>query len=112
MATENSKGTQAATLDTEHNVANITTAGTYSGYVDCSNVTGSDRVVLRVYIEVDDGGTDILVIEDVILGVDIDSGVVTPLWVHPPFLSVYQYTLSIEQTDGTGRNYDWQVVTP
>lgn len=107
MPTSPNNGTQTATIDTEHTLATVTTAGSYELLVDLTNLAADDVVLLRAYVKVLTGGSYRLVDRAAF------GGPVTPtnkVARYYPIGVVYGVQYTLEQTDGTGRNFDWAVV--
>ncbi len=100
-------GTQSATLDTEHDLLSTTDAGAYQLEIDVNAMVGGatpDRLVIRVYSKVRTGDTERLIHEETLVG---DQS----LTIHqlPFFETPHHCRITIEQTDGTGRSYPWNV---
>ena len=103
-------GTQNANIGTEHTLETNTGEKSFMAYVNLTNLVAGDRVELRVKVKVLTGGALVTVIEDVIWGDDIAGGSMTKLWYSPPVPSLFQFRLTLKQTDGTGRSFEWQVL--
>lgn len=108
--TEIDSNTQTAVIDTEHTLKQVTSAGTYMLYVDLGNMVAGDRVELRAKVKILSGGSEIELIEDVVWGDDVTNGAQTPLYYTMPLPVTNSISFTLKQTDGTGRNYDWQVL--
>lgn len=106
MPSSKSNGSQSATLDTEHTLLDTTDAGNYELTVDLNNMANGDVLVLRVYVKVRSAGTLRVVHEGVYAHAQGDEKVAR----SPVVASVHQYKATLEQTDGTGRSYNWEVV--
>lgn len=109
MPTLNNSGSQTATIDTEHVLVSLTTNKSFFGYVDNSNVIAGDRTELRTKVEIKAAAGVIEFVKDIIIGEDIVSGAITKLWYFFPTPSDIKFELTLKQTDGTGRVYDWRV---
>ena len=109
LATSDS-GTQLAVIDTEHTLETNAGVKSFMAYVNLTNLVAGDRVVIRVKIKVLTGGALVTFVEDVIWGDDIVGKSLEPGWYCPPIPSMFQYDLTLEQTDGTGRNFEWSVL--
>jgi len=104
MPTLSSSGSQTATLTTEHTLYNPVTNKWFSGYVDLTNMVSGDTTELRVYVIAKTAGSYIL------YWMSSYSGAQTyPLIYFPPLPSDIGYKLTLKQTVGTGRVYDWRV---
>lgn len=101
-------GTQTATLDTQHNLGNNPDAsdGIYQFFVDLSKMQRADRTVIRVYETIVDASpfTQELVKEFVFTNEQTE-----PLFVSPSLMLGIGWALTLEQTDGTGRDYHWRI---
>jgi hypothetical protein len=80
-------------------------------YVDITNLVAGDRVVIRTKVEIDASGTNLVTLyEDVMIGEDRVGMGQTNLYYVPPVPIVDRITFTLEQTDGTGRAFDWQIL--
>src|SRR5678816_1035681 len=104
MPTVSSSGTQTATIGTEHTLYNPTTSKFFTGLVDLTNMASGDTTEIRVYIIAKTAGSYILYHMQSYSGVQT-----TPLVFLPPLPSDIGYKLTLKQTAGTGRTYDWKV---
>ncbi len=103
-------GTQAATISTEHTLATISTPGSYILEVDTGNMVNADAVELRVYDKV-------LSTSTITLGGVAGQYLMMPFCNKQadqvkksiPFSCLYSSTLTLKQTAGTGRNFDWNI---
>lgn len=102
--TVQTSGSQTATLDTEHELASITAAGTYSLAVDASAMVNGDITIIRVYGKARSGDTERLIFANVYGHVQA-----APLIITVPIMSPHHFRVTLEQTDGTGRAYPWAV---
>ena len=98
-------GTQTATLDTEHTLDTETTAGVYVLVVDMANLVAGDTVILRIKTKYASGGTSRLAY----------SAVFTHAQAEPNKYSVpipvdAEIICTLEQTDGTGRDFPWNLL--
>lgn len=108
MVAENSNGSQTATIDTEHTLATITTAGVYVLRVDTANMVVLDRVVLRAKTESRVSESTLLLLYEAAFS-DIQIEVLKD---SPPVASPAsgQCRFTLEQTDGTGRVFEWSII--
>lgn len=102
---EASSGTQSATLDTEHTLATETSPNVYILAVNLSNMVADDIVTLRIKTKVLSGGSHALAFTATFSGAQPVDVVYSE-----PVPSVHSAQFTLEQTDGTGRNYEWSVV--
>jgi len=105
MATSNSDGSQTATIDTEHTLATITSAGTYVLLVDTVNLALGDKLTLRAKTKVRSVGTTRLAYEAFYAHAQSE-----PVKVSIPVPSTNEIVFTLEQTDGTGRAFPWEIV--
>lgn len=99
-------GSQTAVISTEHTLATITDAGVYQLYVDTSNMQSGDDLVLRVYGKNTSGDAEVLIYQ----GLFSDEQE-TPLLVSPIVISPHYFKVTLEQTGGTGRDFNWSIYT-
>ena len=104
--TQSSSGTQLATIGVEHILYNPTCNKWFSGYVDLSNMKSGDRVELRVYVLVKTaaGGAYVQYYASKYTGTQT-----YPLVYIPLYLSDIGWKLTLKQTSGTGKTFDWSV---
>lgn len=97
-------GSQTATLDTEHQLGStITTAGIYCLVVDTSNMTTTDKTILRAKTKCRSGDTSRLAFYSTFLN---NSGNAY----SPPVPIDTEVLFTLEQTDGTGRAFPWNIL--
>lgn len=104
MVTVSSNGTQTATISTEHTLYNPTTSKFFTGYVDLTNMTSTDTTEIRVYVIAKTAGSYILYYMMSYTGAQSN-----PLVYIPPLPSDIGWKLTLKQTAGTGRSYDWKI---
>jgi len=107
---EEDNGSQTAVIDTEHTLKSLTADGLYVLYVDLSNMVDGDRTVIKTKVKIKSAGSEVILFEDLVIGTDIEDGTVPPLYETPATAMTETMSYTLEQTDGTGRAYDWQVV--
>ena len=104
-------GTQAATVTTEHFLANVNQAGVYTLHVDLSNMVAGDSVELRVYQMVLTGGTArvayYMPYHDVQLP---DAMIAISVPISNELTDAQALRFSLKQTAGTSRNFPWKVL--
>lgn len=104
MASEQTSGSQTATIDTEHTLATVASAGTYVLAVDLSNMADGDTVVLRAATKVTSAGTSRQLYSASFAGVQADPHV------HSiPVPAPHEVVFTLEQDGGTGRTFPWAV---
>ena len=104
MPALSSSGTQSAVINTEHVLYNPMDNRYYFGYIDLSNMLSGDTTEIRVYVIAKSGGNYILYLLETYSGIQSN-----PLLYIPPLPSDTGWRLTLKQTTGTGRNYDWTV---
>lgn len=110
MPTTEASGTQAATVTTEHSLATVTTAKVLVFTVDVNALVGGatpDIVELRIKRKVLTGGTA----RQEIICTAVGGLVVNPIVVQVPAVSMFSCEFTLKQTQGTGRSFDWSVVS-
>lgn len=96
-------GTQSATLDTEHTLGSaLTDDEIYVGRVNVTNMAAGDRLYIRTYVKAVSAGSLALFQQIELVDAQTEKVVDTD-----PVGSVHSFELRIEQTDGTGRSYEW-----
>ena len=104
MPTLSSSGTQTAVINTEHTLYNPTTNKWFSGWVDLTNMVSGDTVELRVYAIAKTAGSYIQ------YWIQVYTDAQTNPLVHiPSYPSDIGWKLTLKQTAGTARTYDWRV---
>lgn len=107
MPTSKSEGSQTATLDTEHFPGSAQTdTGTYVLMVDCSNMVNGDVTRLKMYVKPRSASTSAVAYSATYAHAQAD-----PVKISPPVPSLHEVKWSLEQTDGTGRAYDYNLMT-
>lgn len=103
--TEQISGTQSATLDTEHTLATIPDDGVFQLCLNVTNMANADRTIVRVKVKVLSVGSSVL--EDTYT---IEHAQAADVFRTIPYPSVHEIVFTLEQTDGTGRSYEWSVL--
>ena len=103
MVTVSGSGTQTATIGTEHTLFNPVTSKWFSGWIDLTNMASGDTTEIRIYAIAKTAGSYILYSLDTYIGAQT-----IPL-VHCASLpSDIGFKVTLKQTVGTGRTYDWK----
>lgn len=102
---ENTSGSQTATLTTEHSLATITTAGVYQLRVDLANLADGETLRLRAKTKVRSSSSGKLEWEAYFAHTQNEANAVSP-----PIVSVHSVEFTLTQTGGTGRAFEWSVV--
>ena len=105
MTTSKADGSQVATVDTEHTLTTITDTGTFQLTVDADALTEGDTVVLRVKHKVRSTGTTRLAYQATYSHTQAE-----PVKFSLPVPSLNELVFTLEQTDGTGRTFPWEVI--
>jgi hypothetical protein len=101
-----SSGTQTAVINTEHTLATSTTNATFQSFVRLNNLALGDTLELRIYNITLSGGT-LEVCWKATYGPALPVAIVSA---SPPLASDQSYRLTLKQTAGTGRNFDWKIL--
>jgi hypothetical protein len=75
--------------------------------VDLSNMEAGDVTEIRIYRSAK-SGADPKVVE-IWIAVGAQG---RPIFVSPPIIFTPNWRVTLKQTAGTGRSYDWSIVTP
>lgn len=100
----NTSGSQTATINTQHDLATITTAGYYQLQVDTANMVNGDTLKVIVSGKVRSGDTERIMEEYTISHAQSAPNIFTPM-----YCNVHDIKFSIKQTAGTGRAFPWAV---
>ena len=104
---QSESGTQTATIDTEHTLGTdpTLTDGTLVLMVEMVNMAAADVVVIKFYEKITGtGGAQLGMILGTMAGVQTND-----LWFSVPVLNLFGAKFTLEQTDGTGRDFDWSI---
>lgn len=104
MATSENNGSQTAVISTEHTLDTITTSGSFVIGIDASALAIGDVLILRVKVKVRSVGTTRIVYEATYAHVQGE-----PVIVSIPVVSTNEILFTLEQTDGTGRAFPWEI---
>lgn len=104
MPTLTTSGTQTATVTTEHTLTTQTGNKFYTAYVDLTNMVAGDTVEIRVSVIVKAAGSHILYYLGTYNGAQSN-----PLVYIASLPSDVSWKLTLKQTAGTGRNFDYRV---
>lgn len=99
-----SEGSQTAVISTEHTLLDTTDSGSYVLSVNTLNMAISDTLILRVYKKVKSTGTLQLMYQRIYANNQAEM-----VKESIPVRSESQFKVTLEQTTGTGRIYDWEV---
>lgn len=107
--TQHANGTTSSlTLDSETFLGTDpdTTAGAYQFLVETNNMALGDILHIRVYEKIRDSSDTAQECGHFFKLMHAQD---EPLWVSPSFLLLNGWRFSLEQTDGTGRTYQWSI---
>jgi hypothetical protein len=98
-------GHQEATLDTEHTLDTETTAGVYVLVVDLNEMVNGDITILRIKTKDKAAGDSRISFKGTYADVQARPHVYSP-----PIPVDTEIVCTLEQTDGTARHYDWNLL--
>ena len=97
--------TQTAVVDTEHTLDTETDPGVYILVVDLNELTYGDTVILRIKTKNQTGSTSRLAYEATFSNAQAEMNK------YSPAIPVdTEIICTLEQTDGTGRDFDWNLL--
>ena len=106
MPTTVASGTQTAIISTEHTLTTETTAAVYVLTVDTLNMINGDELTLKITTRVLTGGVNAQAFIANYTHIQADK-----IKISVPVASMFSIVFTLEQTAGTGRDFDWSVVT-
>lgn len=98
-------GSQTAVIDTEHTLDTEIIAGTYILIVDTNNMVNGDTVILRIKTKCKTGSTSRLAYEAVYSHA---QAMINKYSIPVPIDT--ELICTLEQIDGTGRVFDWNLL--
>lgn len=101
-----STGTQAATVTTEHTLKQDSGANSFQAAVDLTNMVNGDITEIRVYEIIN--ATARQIFNGCYANVQANPLVKTPIFASAGVTNGFKLTL--KQTAGTSRNYDWETL--
>lgn len=104
--TENTSGSQTATLSTDHTLATITTAGIYQLRVDTTNLVTGETLFVEVQEKVRTGDGYTTAFKQSFAGSTSEDTIVLIPWTV-----VWGVKFIIRQEGGTGRAFPWSIFT-
>lgn len=108
--TQESSGSQTATIGTEHTLATVTTQKTFVLSVDCANLAAGEYVEIKVKRDVRSADTTRTLHSRIVSW--LEAGV-TPVVSMPPVpAGGGELVCTLKQLNGTGRAFPWAVDTP
>lgn len=112
--TVKASGTQTATINTEHSLQDTTAdeGAIFDAAIDLGNMVAGDVVEIRVKAKLLTGGTKRRVYYASFTDNQDDEGNLKSLICYVPAMTVAkEWELTLKQTAGTGRNFDWVIYT-
>lgn len=103
-ASVNTSGSQIAVIDTEHELAEISIAGTYQLNVDTANMVADDILELRIYGKVRSIDTEREVYFATFADIQAQNQKASL-----PVVSPHHARFTLTQTNGTGRAFPWAI---
>jgi len=110
MPTVQASGTQTAVIGTEHVLSDLTSPfAVFQLLVDVINMATGDITELRIYTKVlSTGGLDSAIYQQL---ANAPTGSGDQVLISMPVVSDKEIKFTLKQIAGTGRNYDWKVVS-
>ena len=99
-------GTQTATINTDHTLATSTTGKTYVLVVDTTNMANGDELTLRILTKPLTGSTEAVAYRAAYAHVQSE-----PVKYSVPVPANWSCKAILNQTAGTGRAYDWALLS-
>ena len=106
-------GTQTATIGTEHTIRDETAneGEVFDAIIDLGNMVAGDTTEIRVLVKGLSGGTLRRAYYDKRVGAqDDEPNRKSPIIYVPAMTVMKEWKLTLKQTAGTGRNFDWTSV--
>jgi hypothetical protein len=104
-------GTQAATVGTEHQLANTAATGVYTYHVDTVNMAANDVLELRVYQMTLTSGTSRVLFFVAFYGVQpTDDLIKVSVPIANELTDATALQFSLKQTFGTSRNFPYKIL--
>lgn len=103
----NQSGSQTAIIGTEHTLGTaITAAGIYQLVVDCTNMVAADVLELRIYTKCKSGSTERLAFYATYSNAQNELNKYSV-----PLPADVSFKATLKQTAGTGRVFDWNILS-
>jgi hypothetical protein len=99
-------GTISAVISTEHTLATNTSGQSFVLVVDTSNMVMGDRIEIRLYTKCKSGGAEQLAYLRAYKHLQGE-----PIKYSVPVPADVSLRATLTQTAGTGRNYDWSLLS-
>jgi len=107
-------GTQAATIGVEHVLRDETGSEgkILDAFIDLGNMVAGDYTEVRVFTKTLTGGSLRRVYYQKFVGAQDDEPTGrSPIIYVPALTATTEYKITLKQTAGTGRNYDWKIIS-
>jgi len=107
-------GTQTATIGTEHVLRDETASEgkVLDALIDIGNLAAGDALEIRVLTKVLTGGTiRRAYYQNFVNAWDVEAQGKSPVIYVPAMTATTEWKLTLKQTVGTGRNFDWKVMS-
>lgn len=112
--TAQGSGTQTSVIGTEHTLLDIAIAGTFTLHVDLVNMASGDVLLLRWYQIVLTGGTRRTVYFQNYIDAQGGDNTYPRIAISVPISNdltdAGSLRATLQQTNGSARNYDWKVL--
>lgn len=102
-------GTNTLVLSTETTLNTVTpntTQGVYQLFVDVNNMASGDILEIRIKEKVKSTGTQRVVFSSTLANA---QGADNAIWASPSLLLKHGWAMTLKQTGGTGRAFDWSI---
>jgi hypothetical protein len=106
--TTEASGTQTCVIATEHTLATDTDARSFVAMFNFTNAQAGDAFRLKVTTKVLTGDTAAVVFDRVVAWPGLAA---EPIVYSPPIPSAFSITVTLTQTDGTGRAVPWSLLS-
>lgn len=108
--TQESSGSQTATVSTEHTLATITTQKTFVLSVDCANLVAGEYVEIKVKRDARSADTTRALHSRIVSWLEAS---ITPIIQMPPVpAGGGEFVCTLKQLNGTSRAFPWAIDTP
>jgi hypothetical protein len=109
--TAQATGTQSATVGTEHTLADVSSAGTFTLHVDTDAMVAGDGLELRIYQMVLTGGTRRVAYYQSYFDTQVsDDKIKISVPISNELTDSGAIRFTLKQITGTSRNFPWKVL--
>jgi hypothetical protein len=106
--TTEASGTQTCVIATEHTLATDTDAKSFVAMFNFTNAAAGDAFRIRISAKVLTGDTAAVAFDRVVAWPGLAA---EPIVYSPPIPSAFSITVTLTQTDGTGRAVPWSLLS-